>query len=117
MEFSIDWHAPALVLCFIVMDVVTGIAQAAKNKSLDSTKMRDGLYHKIGFMLAVVLAYLCEYSMNWLDLGFDIPMVGGVCAFICLTEVVSILENIAMLTPELSENAFLSYFNRGDKDA
>ena len=113
--FNIDWHVFAIVIAFIVMDVVTGIAQAAKNKDLDSSKMRDGLFHKIGFMFAVVLACLCEYAMVWLDLGFGIPMLGGVCTFICLTELVSILENIALLAPELSESAFLSYFNRGEK--
>ena len=113
--FNVDWHVIAIVIAFIVMDVVTGIAQAAKNKALDSSKMRDGLFHKIGFMFAVVLSCLCEYAMTWLDLGFSIPMIGGVCTFICLTELVSILENIALLAPELSENAFLSYFNRGAK--
>lgn len=113
--FNVDWHVFIIVTAFIVMDVVTGTAQAAKNKALDSSKMRDGLFHKIGFMMAVVLACLCEYAMSWIDLGFEIPMVGGVCAFICLTELVSILENIALLAPELSESAFLSYFNRGAK--
>lgn len=114
-EFAIDWHIFAIVLAFILMDIITGIAQAAKNKTLDSSKMRDGLFHKIGFMFAVVLSCLCEYAMIWLDLGFDIPMIGGVCTFICLTELVSILENIALLAPELSESTFLSYFNRGAK--
>ena len=113
--FNVDWHVFAIVIAFIVMDVVTGIAQATKNKTLDSSKMRDGLFHKIGFMFAVVLACLCEYAMVWLDLGFEIPMIGGVCTFICLTELVSILENITLLAPELSESAFLSYFNRGEK--
>lgn len=114
-EFAVDWHIIAIVLAFILMDIITGIAQAAKNKELDSSKMRDGLFHKIGFMFAVVLSCLCEYAMMWLDLGFDIPMIGGVCTFICLTELVSILENIALLAPELSEGTFLSYFNRGAK--
>ena len=100
-EFAVDWHIIAIVLAFILMDIITGIAQAAKNKELDSSKMRDGLFHKIGFMFAVVLSCLCEYAMMWLDLGFDIPMIGGVCTFICLTELVSILENIALLAPEL----------------
>lgn len=113
MELS-DWHMPMITLCFILMDIITGLAQAAKNKSLDSTKMRDGLYHKMAFMMAVVLAYLCEYSMNWMDLGFNVPMVGGVCAFICLTELVSVIENISKMNPELSNSKFLSYFNRSD---
>lgn len=113
--FTVDWHIFTIVLAFILMDIITGIAQAAKNKELDSSKMRDGLFHKIGFMFAVVLACLCEYAMIWLDLGFNVPMIGGVCTFICLTELVSILENIALLAPELSESTFLSYFNRGAK--
>lgn len=110
MEF--DWHIPIIALAFMVMDMVTGIAKAVKNKSLDSTAMRNGLFHKVGFIFVIVLAYMCEYAMGHLDLGFNVPMVPGICTFICLTEVVSILENITNLAPELSDNRVLSYFNR-----
>lgn len=107
-----DWHIPIIALAFMVMDVVTGVVQAIKNKSLDSTAMRNGLFRKVGFIFVIVLAYMCEYAMGHLDLGFNVPMVAGICTFICLTEVVSILENITKLTPELSDNRVLSYFNR-----
>ena len=108
-----DWHIPIITLCFMCTDIVFGLLQAAKNKCLDSSKMRDGLFHKIGFIGAIVLAYLCEYALAYIDLGFAAPLAIPVCVFICLTEVVSILENLGKLAPELATNEFLKLFENG----
>lgn len=108
-----DWHIPLITLCFMCSDIVFGLLQATKNKCLDSSKMRDGLFHKIGFIGAIVLAYLCEYALAYIDLGFTAPLVIPVCVFICLTEAVSILENLGKLAPELATNEFLKLFENG----
>lgn len=108
-----DWHVPVIVLMFIVMDLVTGVAKGVAAHELDSQKMRDGLFHKMGFIMAMILSYLCEFAMRFLDLGFTVPIVNGVAIFICLTETVSILENIKCLNPKLDDNGFLKYFKSG----
>ena len=97
----------------MLADIVFGLLQATKNRCLDSSKMRDGLFHKLGFIGAIVLAYLCEYSIEYIDLGFTAPLVVPVCVFICLTEAVSILENLGKLAPELTTNDFLKLFDNG----
>lgn len=106
-----DWHPSLIVFCFMCIDVVTGFTQACMNKTLDSTVMRTGLFHKLGFVLSIVLAYLCEYSINYIDLGFTMPLAIPVCAFICATELVSILENLCKITPELCGSSFSKIFN------
>lgn len=105
-----DWHIPIITLCFIACDVITGFIQALKNKCVDSSVMRDGLFHKVGFICAIALGFLCEYAVAWLDIGFSAPIVVPVCIFICVTEIVSILENIKKLTPDLGAAKFLEIF-------
>lgn len=116
---QIEWHILIVVLIFIVLDVVTGIIKAVMKKELNSTVMRNGLFHKSAFLLAIALAYACEYGMLFLDLGFTMPIVAAVCIYICLTETVSILENLGEINPELANNKFMELFasTKGDNDA
>ena len=105
-----DWHITAFTLGFIAMDLLTGFAQAVANKTLNSTKMRNGLWHKSGFMLTMLLAALIEWSMQYIDLGFTLPLFVPVCMFIMLTEIVSIFENICELSPELAGSKLAQLF-------
>lgn len=106
----------AITLIFICLDVITGLIQAIKNKTFDSTKMRVGLWHKCGFILAITLGIVCEWSIGIIDLGFTIPIQTPVCAFVCLTEIASILENLGEITPELMNNKFMEIFKRSRND-
>ena len=105
-----------ITLVFICLDIVTGLVQAVVNKCFDSTKMRVGLWHKCGFLLAISLGVVCEWSIGIVDLGFTIPIQTPVCAFICLTELASILENLGEITPELTNNKFMEIFKRARND-
>lgn len=106
-----NWHIAAIVAAFVAMDLVTGVMQAVANKTLDSTKMRAGLWHKCGFIMAIILAALVEWAMQFIDLGFTLPLFVPVCAFIILTEVVSIFENVCKLSPELANSKLAQLFN------
>lgn len=106
-----DWHIVAIVAAFIVMDLATGIAQAIANKTLDSTKMRAGGWHKCGFIAIIILAALVEWAMRYIDLGFTLPLFIPVCVFIILTEIVSIFENVCKLSPELGNTKLAQLFN------
>lgn len=106
------WQVPAIALAMMALDILFGFAQALKNNCVDSSKMRDGLFHKLGFIGAIVLAYLCEYALVYIDLGFTAPLVVPVCSFIILTEVVSVLENLVLLAPELGNAKFMKIFGK-----
>ena len=105
-----DWHVTAFALGFIALDLLTGFAQAIANKTVDSTKMRNGLWHKCGFVLAMLLAALTEWAMQYIDLGFTLPLFMPVCMFIILTEIVSIFENICKLSPDLAGSKVAELF-------
>lgn len=106
-----DWHIAAIVAAFVVMDLVTGLMQAVANKTLDSTKMRAGLWHKCGFIMVIILAALVEWTMQFVDLGFTLPLLVPVCVFIILTEIISIFENVCQLSPELANSKLAQLFN------
>ena len=63
--------------------------------------MRKGLYHKFGSIMLVVLAYLIDYAQRYVDLGFQVPIAAGVCVYIILMELGSIVENIGKINPDL----------------
>lgn len=109
---NIDYHVFIIVASFIVLDIVSGFSQACVNKTVDSSVMRRGLWHKTAYILTIVLGVLCEYSVVYIDLGFTIPITLPICGFICATEMVSIVENIGRINPELAGSKLLDYFSQ-----
>ena len=101
---------PSITAMFILLDILSGITQAFANKNISSEKLRMGLFHKMAFIFAIMLGYLIEYSMQFLDLGFNIPIATAVCVYVCVTEIVSIIENVVLLNPELNNTKFLNMF-------
>lgn len=105
-----DWYLFVVPIVFSVLDIITGFTAAVANKNVSSAAMREGLFHKLGFIFALVLAALLQYASGLLDLGVEVPTLGMVAVFVVLTEAVSILENIAEMVPELASNGFFRIF-------
>ena len=75
-------------LIFSALDILTGYIQALINKNVDSKIMREGLLHKCLLIVAIVVGYVVEFA-------FGITAVAQVITiYICLMEVMSILENL-----------------------
>lgn len=91
-----------IVLGFITFDILTGLIKAKHDGSYNSSIMREGGYHKCMEILAVVGSYGIEYSMQYVDLGIQIPLVGSVVTYICIMEFISIMENMCAVNHELS---------------
>ena len=115
VPLEIHWAIVVIACCFMLLDLITGFTQAVVNKCVDSSLMKRGLWHKCGFMLAIIFGIMCEYAMNYVDLGFSVPIQEAVCGFIILTEIVSNLENLGKISPELAGAKFMSIFNRKDE--
>lgn len=109
-EMGDCWYLFAIPFVFNVLDVITGFTAAIANQSVSSSAMREGLFHKLGFIFALILAALLQYASGLLDLGVEIPTLGAVAVFIVLTEAVSIIENIADMNPALANNGFFKIF-------
>lgn len=90
-------------LVFILLDVLTGIAKGASQHNLSSGKMRTGFWHKLGIIAALIVAGMLDAAAaTGLDLGFEVPVFEGVCTYVVLMELLSILENITEINPELA---------------
>lgn len=99
-----------VVLFLIVFDYGSGIAQAIKNSDLRSDKMRSGLWHKLGFVLSMVLAVSIDIANQHVQLPYAQYILPAVCIYLIVTEVTSILENLKELSPELGSAKFLGIF-------
>lgn len=101
-----DLLVMATPLCMALLDVVTGYASAARNGRLNSTVMRDGLWNKLAEMFAIVAAKSFEFCITLFgteELGVKpmIPVTLGVCAYLTLYELTSIVENIGKMSPAI----------------
>ena len=89
----------------LVLDYITGSAAAAKAGEWSSKTAREGLWHKLGSIAAVLVAALCDIALgvvidgigaqavtNWIggSMTFATPMV---CIWYIITEAGSVLEN------------------------
>lgn len=93
------------IVCFIfiLFDIVTGIIKALYLGTLNSTNLRKGLFHKVSEVIAVIGSGLLEYGMAYIKLGVDLPVLSVVSIYICLTELISVLENLAEVNPTLAK--------------
>lgn len=96
---------------FIILDLITGLVKAVKDKKYKSTKMRTGLFHKCGSLLCIVFGCLVDYAQNYIDIGITIPVAIAVCAYIVIMEIGSIIENIIEINPEIMPEKLKGIFS------
>lgn len=108
---TLKWETIA-VLGLVVLDVVTGIANACRNKQLNSTKMRDGFYHKFAYFIVLFTGWFIDMLSVRIDLGYGQSHLFDFCAiFICGIEITSIIENVKLLNPDI-DNGLLEVFDK-----
>lgn len=106
-----------LALAFMAIDVFTGVLKAVKNKELNSTKAREGIYKKASFILFIAFGYLADYAMDYVNMGFNLPAAATICTLIIVTEAISVLENLGQINPDLVKLVapFLSALNKKEE--
>ena len=128
---GVPWTAVVLAAMMIIIDYFFGIVVAAIKKELISSKMREGLLHKIGLLLFIVvgvvikmfflLVQIPESMVGMFGLGFvmemfgvenivDVPACLFVCAAIMIMETLSILESLAKINPAAAR--LLTHFQK-----
>lgn len=87
-------------LLVILLDIITGVIKAIKNKKFDSTKIRKGGLNKICEIVVLILGLLLKEALPHFKviLNFDVLFI--ISSYIFFMEVVSIIENIG----EINEN-------------
>lgn len=98
----------------ILMDIVCGVAAAARNKALCSSIMREGMYNKFGELMLLLLAIICNNALEietFSNMGIPPEIAYTVAIYIAGMEILSILENICKINPELPIAKILLIFN------
>ena len=90
-----------VVLVFIVLDILTGIAKSFATTGFDSSIMRQGFFHKLGEVFAVTLALAADIGLPEIGVPLDVKLSGMCCVYLVLMEIGSIVENIGAINPDL----------------
>lgn len=109
----------SILLACVMMcaDVVVGFIQAAINNQLSSTKMRQGLLHKILILILIFVCLAIEIGIgHTVKLPYNIPTCEVVCGYVIVMELISILENISRGYPQFADSQLFKLFNLSDKD-
>lgn len=110
-----DFHVLIITAVMIVLDIVFGFAGAIKMKDVQSEKLRNGLWHKAGFVGLITLAFVIQYAAAHAELGFEMPSVMAVCVYVIVTEAVSVFENLCVLNPNLVDSPLGAIFRKTPK--
>ena len=98
---ALGWQGIMAIVWIAVMllDVVSGMAAACKLGEWSSSVARQGVWHKAGMIIVVIVSVLADLLL-WemcanMSIGFDWPVVVFplVMAWYIMTELGSILEN------------------------
>lgn len=95
------FDAFGVVTIFIAFDFATGITKAAYEGNISSKKLKQGLFHKLAYWLLLIAAWWIETANAVVNIGLPCAVYLPACVGIILIESVSILENIASISPEL----------------
>ena len=109
------YYSIVIALIFNALDLLTGIVASVKNKEVKSSKLRDGLFKKVGFMFCYFIGWLVD--TQGYRVGFNITNVLPIILlYSCTTELVSIIENICKINPDILPEKLMSIFHikKGD---
>lgn len=101
------WCAIA-ILFFISADYITGMIKAIMQGNLSSKRMREGLGHKLAYLMLALTSWFIDTLNMHLSLGFPVDVFTCIVSGVCLIELTSIIENITAINPELGNAPFMS---------
>ena len=98
--------AVTAVLLLTLLDILFGLLHAVITHTFSSQKMREGIGHKcVSFGLLFVADIVDGTIVGGLDLGFNAPVLVVACAYLCIMEISSLLEQFVAIDPDLKDSA------------
>ena len=111
-----QFYPVIIALVFNALDIISGIIAGVKNKNLQSSKLRDGLFKKVGFIFCYVLAWLVDTQGKLIGFDIAVKILPIIILYVCTTEVVSIIENICKINSDLLPAKLLEMFQLNNKE-
>lgn len=100
-----------IALVFNAIDIVSGIVSGVKNKDIQSSKLRDGLFKKVGFIFCYLLAWIVDTYGTMIGFQISVKILPIIILYVCTTELVSIIENICKINPDLLPSKLMEMFH------
>lgn len=94
-------NALIIVGCAIILDIISGVAKSIHNNAFKSSVMREGLWHKLSEVIAIIVAYFVQYMLPAIGVPYSVPAVSVVTIYIVFMEVGSCIENLCAINPDL----------------
>lgn len=106
---------PVIVaLIFNALDLITGLVSAVKIKDIQSSKLRDGLFKKVGFIFCYFVAWLVDTQGNVIGFQLGVTILPIIILYVCTTELVSIIENISKINSDILPEKLMELFHITD---
>lgn len=86
----------------VLLDFISGFAKAVYTRSVASSKMRDGLFHKFAYVLVIAVCILFDYAQAKVNIGTHVPLVLIACGYIIITDLVSFFENVCAFNVQIA---------------
>ena len=101
-----------IVLIFIGLDVLVGVARSFMLHEFSTAKLREGIVHKATLIVILLLAWLCDTAMLHVpELGMRQFILFAAEVIMFFMELTSIFESLVKLNPSLSESRFWGLFS------
>lgn len=105
-----------LPFLFIIFDLLTGGISAVKNGEFTSSKMREGLFHKLASVLIILLGKLIEITLPYYNIEYGDKIYISIVTYIIIMEISSIVENVGKINPKLLPNVIKKVFKNIPKE-
>lgn len=106
-----EFYPIVIALIFNATDIVTGIIGGVKQTGLDSSALRDGLFKKVGFIFCYFIAWVVDSYGYLVGFNFGIELLPVIILYTCSTELVSVIENIHKINPDLLPEKLMELFH------
>lgn len=111
MTESQSWSI--IMACLMMLaDIAVGFVGATVRHDISSTKMREGIGHKVMVLVLIAVAYLLGVGLGHVSgIEAEIPSTEVVCWYVVVMELASILENVSLAWPEFADTRLFRYFS------
>lgn len=109
-----QFYPVIVALIFNALDLVTGLVSAVKSKDIQSSKLRDGLFKKVGFIFCYFVAWLVDTQGHVIGFRLGVTILPVIILYVCTTELVSILENISKINSDILPEKLMELFHITD---
>lgn len=100
-----------VAFAFHIIDFTSGLLWAIKSKCVKSSRMRDGLFKKMGFVFCYMVALLIDKYGGLIGFTVGVDILPAIILYAVSTEFVSICENIKKLNPDILPNKLSEIFH------